>query len=590
MATKHVTLSYDVAHQLDLVKRYEDTAATEHVATSNHDWDLASRLTDLKYTDAALATLADYDWTHDANDRVTQFVSLADGTVDYDYDDRGQLEDADYDAGYGIGDESYTYDENGNRTDHTIGDHNRVAFDGTYNYLYDGEGNRIRRTHQSTDHVTIYDWDHRNRMITVTEYASTTDADAGTNATKRVEQVYDIMDRWIGRFVDSDGDLTGVTQTDDTWFVYDRDQIIYEFEATTGDGDGSAASLKSRFLWGPNRDQFLASEDFSAAATTWTLTDNLGSVRDLVTYDDVANTTTNTGHFTYDAYGKNTVSSDFLFQYTARAFDTTTGLQYNSARWYDPALHFWISVDPGGFAMGDANLYRYVENGPTYATDPTGYDELNVNEWGDYIEELEQDAKKKDVPTSIDQVWQQVARKYLELDRDDDWVWSTQQDFGNINAALFWRFSWKTHFSGWGAVKGDGDGSILSHFFGGAYATSRSGSAYVGKLAQDAYEGNTVAKDMDTRQDNAAGYLGSQFMFFFNNLNAKEQRSIMKQFADGSTKFTDVLGRKSEWDRVRKGSLEEAEFAKRHYQGMSRLLLKLSGVVSRVMVCSLLFG
>jgi hypothetical protein len=32
----------------------------------------------------------------------------------------------------------------------------------------------------------------------------------------------------------------------------------------------------------------------------------------------------------------------------------------------------WISRDPGGFAMGDANLYRFVGNGPTNWNDPTG--------------------------------------------------------------------------------------------------------------------------------------------------------------------------------------------------------------------------
>ncbi len=41
-------------------------------------------------------------------------------------------------------------------------------------------------------------------------------------------------------------------------------------------------------------------------------------------------------------------------------------------RWYDPNLGRWISKDPIGFEAGDANLYRYVGNGPTSATDPTG--------------------------------------------------------------------------------------------------------------------------------------------------------------------------------------------------------------------------
>jgi hypothetical protein len=38
----------------------------------------------------------------------------------------------------------------------------------------------------------------------------------------------------------------------------------------------------------------------------------------------------------------------------------------------DPTTGRWLSQDPIGFAGGDGNLYRYVGNGPTDSTDPTG--------------------------------------------------------------------------------------------------------------------------------------------------------------------------------------------------------------------------
>ena len=41
-------------------------------------------------------------------------------------------------------------------------------------------------------------------------------------------------------------------------------------------------------------------------------------------------------------------------------------------RWYDAGVGRWLSQDPIGFAAGDANLYRYVGNGATNATDPSG--------------------------------------------------------------------------------------------------------------------------------------------------------------------------------------------------------------------------
>jgi len=63
---------------------------------------------------------------------------------------------------------------------------------------------------------------------------------------------------------------------------------------------------------------------------------------------------------------------DELFGYTSREWDSDVGLQYNRARWYDPAAGRWLSQDPIGFAGGDANLYRMVGNHTTYATDPSG--------------------------------------------------------------------------------------------------------------------------------------------------------------------------------------------------------------------------
>jgi hypothetical protein len=42
---------------------------------------------------------------------------------------------------------------------------------------------------------------------------------------------------------------------------------------------------------------------------------------------------------------------------------------------YHPISGRFMSEDPKGFAAGDPNLFRYVGNHPTYATDPSGLDE-----------------------------------------------------------------------------------------------------------------------------------------------------------------------------------------------------------------------
>ncbi|MGH7343381.1 MAG: RHS repeat-associated core domain-containing protein, partial [Candidatus Rokuibacteriota bacterium] len=60
------------------------------------------------------------------------------------------------------------------------------------------------------------------------------------------------------------------------------------------------------------------------------------------------------------------------FQFTGRESEGLGGLHYYRARYYHPGFHRFISEDPIGFQGGDANLYAYVGNAPTNATDPKG--------------------------------------------------------------------------------------------------------------------------------------------------------------------------------------------------------------------------
>jgi RHS repeat-associated protein len=108
----------------------------------------------------------------------------------------------------------------------------------------------------------------------------------------------------------------------------------------------------------------------------WALGDNLNTIRDIARYDPQTDTTTIVNHRVFDAFGNITSETnaavDLIFAFTGRLFDDATGLQNNLHRWYDPTIGRWLSEDPIGFTAGDTNLYRYVNNGPTMAVDPTG--------------------------------------------------------------------------------------------------------------------------------------------------------------------------------------------------------------------------
>ena len=379
VAEKRIDLAYDAASQWDTIARYADLAGTDLVVESSWTYDNASRLTALSHTKGE-STLAGYTWTFDSAGRVTQFDSETDGSVDYTYDDTGQLTGADYDYQT---DESYTYDANGNRTNtgYATGDDNRMTSDGTYTYTYDAEGNRTARfvdedesgtLNTGDTDITEYTWDYRNRLTTVTERAT-----YGGSASKVTDFAYDYLNRLVSESADPDG--AGEQGAEETYFAYDGNQIVLQF-------DGSeAGDLSHRYLWGPAVDQILADEEVTSLETEgdvlWPLADNLGTVRDLATYDSQEDETTVANHRVYDAYGKLTSETnsaiDHLFGYTGRQFDEATGLQNNLNRWYDPVVARWLSEDPSGFTAGDTNLYRYVANQPTGRTDSSGL----VYEW-----------------------------------------------------------------------------------------------------------------------------------------------------------------------------------------------------------------
>jgi len=89
--------------------------------------------------------------------------------------------------------------------------------------------------------------------------------------------------------------------------------VVLDFADLDADGQIEGDELTARYLWGPQTDQLLAVEQPDSLTTAdpadvlWTLTDNLGSVRDAVTYDTATDATTVAEHYAYDAFGNITV-------------------------------------------------------------------------------------------------------------------------------------------------------------------------------------------------------------------------------------------------------------------------------------------
>nr|WP_145088883.1 RHS repeat-associated core domain-containing protein [Anatilimnocola aggregata] len=352
-----VAFSYNKLGQYTELNRFVgDNTTPIGVADTAYSYDDLNRLTGILHT-TGLTTWAGYDYTYDAASRILSIDSFLDGLSEYDYDDTDQLVGADH---TGSTDETYDYDANGNRvTGYTTGDNNQLLSDGTYSYTYDAEGNRATRTNISTSYVTEYTWDHRNRLVAVTE------KDDLDNVLSTVENSYDVFNRWIRRSVDSDG--PGIATAVDSYFAYEGTQLTTEF---SGD-DGS--DISHIYSWGQNTDELIA--DITHGSTpNFGLTDHLGTPRDFVAYDSLLTTTVDTGHHIYNAFGTLTFSTGItsFLGYTARPFEITIGLQYNLNRWYDATVGRWVSEDPIGFDGGTENLREYAYNNALSNTDPTG--------------------------------------------------------------------------------------------------------------------------------------------------------------------------------------------------------------------------
>jgi RHS repeat-associated protein len=334
-------LNYDNGDRLTGV-----TDSTGGTATINraYNYDNADRLTQITDSSSSAGSLASYVYGYDNANRVTSYTG-PDGTLGYSYDITNQLT-----AVTGAHTESYGYDSNGNRNTNgnTPGTDNRQQSDGTYNYVYDNEGNVLTQTRISDGQYTTFTWDDRNRL---------TEAVVKTAAGVQVTDdkfVYDVNDRRIGKSVN------GVA----TWTAYDGANAFVDFNA--------AGAAVDHYLFAQSIDSILARVD-STNTVAFYLTDLNNSVRQLVSLGGVV-----LDQITYDSFGNILTESSMLngdrFKYTAREWDSELALYYYRAREYAPTAGRFLSEDPSGLGP-DVNAFRYVGNHPTNTTDPNGLEE-----------------------------------------------------------------------------------------------------------------------------------------------------------------------------------------------------------------------
>jgi RHS repeat-associated protein len=326
--------------------------------------------------------LASYRY-YDAQDRLTGITDLGPNTAtlqyDYAYDQVGNLI-AEFDNGvrttYGyfpdnelqsVNGVAQALDATGNRTGTgiSVGADNQVTSEGGWTYSYDPTGNETGKTNSTTGESWSYGYDDKNELIQAVDTTST--------GTTTYAYKYDPFGSRIEQDVTTSAGTAVTKYVLDGWNPATADATGNAGWDVWADLDGSG-NLQTTYLRGDVVDQLFARES-TGGSSAFLLSDHLGSI---VGVTDLSGNLLD--QISYDAFGNITnqqyasgatagVAGHYL--YTARELDAT-GLQYSRARYYDSTTGRWLSQDPLGFDAGDSNLYRYVKNAPTDATDPSG--------------------------------------------------------------------------------------------------------------------------------------------------------------------------------------------------------------------------
>ena len=124
-------------------------------------------------------------------------------------------------------------------------------------------------------------------------------------------------------------------------------------------------------------------------------------------------------HIEYVPFGEvfieernNTWNTPYLFN--AKEFDEETGMYYYGARYYEPKLSLWMSLDPSAEEKPWLTIYCYTRNNPIILVDPDGRDEWEINSKGDIVKQIKTD--KHDAFFFVSKAGKRVKGKSLSFE------------------------------------------------------------------------------------------------------------------------------------------------------------------------------
>ncbi|WP_306354299.1 RHS repeat domain-containing protein, partial [Flavobacterium sp. '19STA2R22 D10 B1'] len=296
-----------------------------------------------------------YSWS--TNNRLWKMVNeLTQGQTDYGHDAFGSLAWAKYEEGqydYKFPDEVGNLFETKERNDKEYGAGGKLIRDKEFFYLYDVEGNLIRKTGKET---WKYEW-QGNGMLKQVEKP---------NGTKVIFE-YDAVGRRTAKIV-----ANNITR-----FVWDGNTPLHEWNY----------AVENRPEWIVDDMGFLLQnkpEPITSDCITWVFEEGTFKPTAKIVGDHKYSIVTDylgtpcqafdekgekVWEMELDIYGKirnlEGASSFIPFRYQGQYEDIETGLYYNRFRYYDSEAGIFISQDPVSIA-GGLNVYAYVHDPNTW--------------------------------------------------------------------------------------------------------------------------------------------------------------------------------------------------------------------------------
>jgi RHS repeat-associated protein len=370
-----ILYSYDDFDRTTEIKRYVD-GSNDEILADGVQYDVESLLTQFDYGNDLQATLTydsldrpltldikdgstsllDLDYTYDNNNNITQLVN---GWRDTGSDWNSETESYSYDgldrltsASCTSWSHTYSYDKAGNMTakdsvTYTVNAVNEVTAlsDGT-SFTYDDNGNRTQKT-KGTD-TWAYTYDYADRLTEVEKNSAT-----------------------IGEYVyDGDGKRLQVTENSvTTTYIHSGQNVLYE-ETSAGSAcyiHGLTGRLAKRTTVSQETNTFFYHTDH--LSSTRLVTDDSKDIVSAGTYHPFGGLAVEEGSENYLYNGKEKDATG-LFYYGARYYDPDLGrfITRDSNRG-------WISIP------STLNRYSYCGNNPLKYIDPDGHDYFRP-EWG----------------------------------------------------------------------------------------------------------------------------------------------------------------------------------------------------------------